>query len=82
MLRLKPILQTLATRTHNLAPRRRQHLLLLPRLLDLGPGVHEAGHEADDDGADGAERDGRVEENEARERDGQFVEGADHAVRR
>nr|POE97733.1 hypothetical protein CFP56_79220 [Quercus suber] len=50
------------------------------RLPDLGQRVDQATDEADEDGANAGDGDGRVEEDQAGDRDGEFVEGAHHAV--
>lgn len=59
-----------------------QHTLRLSRriLPNLRQRVDDPTHEPHEDGAHAAERDGRVEEDQPGEGDGQLVEGADHGV--
>jgi hypothetical protein len=49
-------------------------------LADLGPGEDQTRDKANNDGSDTAEGDGSIEEDEARDGDGQLVESADHGI--
>ena len=49
-------------------------------MADLGEGVDETTDETDEDGGAAAKGDGRIEEHETAERDGQLVQSTDHGV--